>query len=931
MKSRAVLIDILALVVLLSLVLLFFWKVALTNLILSGVDSFTYFYPYREYAARRLLEGEIPLWNPHIFMGVPFLANPQAQVLYPPNWLFLGLPAPKAVAYSLVLHIFLTGAFTYLFTRASLRLTPFSAMLSGVVLALGGFLGAQAEHINLVSSLAWLPLLFFVYERAARGGRIYTLLAGLIIGLQFLAGHSQGSFISIVVLALWAIYLSWNSGAHYSSLNRIGRGARLWLITLLIGAGLAAVQLLPTLELASLSIRSGGLAYREAVSFSLDPRQMLLSLLPALGSSPFSEYIAYPGILALLLAGGALFFMPQRHYFFFLLILGLGVFLSLGLFNPFYFLLYNFFPGFSLFRVPARWLYLFSLGIAILAGLGAEAWLRGERSLPRKIPRLSRPLWLVIALIAMGLLMQKSLAPEVILFWAGAIVLGLGVLYLGGKSSAKQWAPLLLFLLVAGELFWASRFLTYDRATAPEAYSSLRSSTLHLLADKGIFRTLSLSQLLFDPGDLKEIEEIFKATLPQEAIYDFIVATKQKEVLVPNLSMVYDLSSVDGYDGGVLPVARFVEWERLLLPEEDLSLDGRLWQRLKEIPPARLLNLMNVKYVIRDKVEDLWVDGVYYDLGYRALVGENSTQQIVIKDIPDFPTTALGLISYVDGGPVLEIGTPVAEITVADGDGRQSYVLRLGIETGPARGETPARVVGQERDNPEAKLYYGLVPFSRPSQPQEIRIRSLLPSNNLVVRGLSLLDQRSGAHRSLVVSSEGRYQLVHSGEVKIYENMELLPRAFIVHRSRSVPEDEAALEALRDPSFSPEAEVLLIGKGETASYGEKSAGEGASILEYHPEKVVIRAKLESPGYLVLSDTHFPGWRAEVDGKPAESLRANYYFRAVFLEAGEHTVELVYDPPLFKLGLVISLATLSLVAVRGWRLRSGVALPRQGSL
>ena len=101
---------------------------------------------------------------------------------------------------------------------------------------------------------------------------------------------------------------------------------------------------------------------------------MLLSLLPTFGGEKvFSEYVAYLGIVALALALiGALFQRRHQARPFLIFLTTLGLFLGLGAYNPFYFVLYKLVPGFGLFRAPARWLYLYTFGGAMLAGLGAD-------------------------------------------------------------------------------------------------------------------------------------------------------------------------------------------------------------------------------------------------------------------------------------------------------------------------------------------------------------------------------------------------------------------------------------------------------------------------------------------------------------------------------------------------------------------------------
>ena len=183
---------------------------------------------------------------------------------------------------------------------------------------------------------------------------------------------------------------------------------------------------------------------------------------------------------------------------------------------------------------------------------------------------------------------------------------------------------------------------------------------------------------------------------------------------------------------------------------------------------------------------------------------------------------------------------------------------------------------------------------------------------------MTLLDQRTGIHRALVVSTEGRYRLVHSGDVKIYENLDVLPRAFVVHTARLLGDDDEVLASLLDEAFDPGTEVLLHGEqSSTESYGEHCEAE-VVMVSYAPERVSVEARTDCPGYLVLTDAHYPGWVALVDGTPQEILRTNYYFRGVLLPQGEHVVEFLYQPTSLKMGLTLSaLTAILLVAGFAW--------------
>ncbi|MGB3059135.1 MAG: hypothetical protein WBE17_05295, partial [Anaerolineae bacterium] len=154
--------DALALAGLGVFVLALFARLAFTNRVLATGDVYTYFTPYRDFAAAALREGKLPLWNPYLFLGVPFLANSQAAVFYPLHWPLAWLSTPRAIVWTIVLHAWLGGAFTYGWLRHGLRLRPLAAWLGGIAFAGSGFIGGHVGQINQLNAYAWFPALLWV-------------------------------------------------------------------------------------------------------------------------------------------------------------------------------------------------------------------------------------------------------------------------------------------------------------------------------------------------------------------------------------------------------------------------------------------------------------------------------------------------------------------------------------------------------------------------------------------------------------------------------------------------------------------------------------------------------------------------------------------------------------------------------------------------
>lgn len=944
-RNKRFLWDAGAVLLLWLLVVLFTWPIGLGGRVLAGGDIFSYFYPYWAEATRAIRGARLPLWNPFLFMGVPFLANSQVGFFYPPNWiLWLLFPPHRSVHLTILLHLCLAALNAYLWARKSLNVGHVGAWTAGAVFALGGYLGAQIEHVNQLQGLAWLPLMLMLHDWASdpRAGitRRRRSIAGLaiVVGLVLLAGHTQTAFISLVGLLVYGCGPAfWRAARHREPRPLIRRLLPLG-VAATIGTALAGAQIIPTWELSRHSVRAGGLPLNERVSFSLSPQYLGSALLPRFFSPvppDHIEYVAYVGVtgLALAVVGLALIEASRSResslphaaspssYRGILLLTLLGLFFALGLYNPVYLVLAAYVPGFSHFRVPARWLALYGLGMAALAGCAIQAvWERGH---------ISRRNTLVSA-VAISVLILWAVAGQSLgavgdpawlsaIGWVATVVLLSGLILIA-RRAPRLLAPGLLIVLVT-ELFLATTALPLPRATASQAFTSFRPALAHLVSaeaqDPGSGgRFLSMSDITFEPGDLLLIEAIYGPQLSDDQLYRYVIAAKEKEIATPNLPLAFEVPAVDGYDGGVLPLGRYVTLQRLLLPTDEVSMDGRLRENLSVVPDGRWLNLFNVRFLITDKLRDVWVDGIFYDLQHGATLSPR--EEVRVAHVPPFEATGLSLVSHVDGMEQLPDGARVGLITLEfEGDVVRTFELRAGEQV-----STEAVGWGEE-DRALTR-----VQWSEPGAPINVTFRATLPQGSWVVRGATLVDERTESFQHLVISDRGRFRLVHSGDVKIYENLDTLSRAFIVPSARHVEDDEGALRAMRDAAFDPSAEVILQGEddrcqlpvtGDDARFqpppdSRDPESMDARIVEYHPERVVIDAHLSEPGYLVLTDAWYPGWRVTVDGQAESVCRADLLFRAVPLDAGQHRVVFHFAPRSHVVGGVLSIIGLALLLV-----------------
>ncbi|MFH1279697.1 MAG: YfhO family protein [Candidatus Eisenbacteria bacterium] len=512
-----------------GVLLLFYWKplIGFPGERTFFWEDFLYQnYPYRAFEAEELRRGDFPFWNPYQFGGMPYAADVQAAAFYPPNLaltLFVkeGALDPRWVEALSVFHALLGGFFFYLLLR-SRAAGVWASLLAGIGWSLSGFFVVRMIHMNVLAVVAWAPLLSLLFLRAVERRSVAAAsLGGVVLGVSLLGGSPQYSLYLLFLLGLHALYETVRpaegrpGAARFAPLLSLG-------VILLLGFGVAAVQLIPTEELSRLSLRAD-MTYEESTECSFGPASLPTLLLPKLygsaaggntrgywGPRPYFsswELSAYPGIVVLVLALVALVYRPRGRATLFFALLGLfGLLLGLGAYGPLHRLFFELVPFYGKFRCPGRAFLLTGVSLAFLAGRGAHLLLGRP---PGNRKRRTVLATLLAAILLAGLVSYLAFRPEAnasrthppdagrtallsfLLFFGVLTASGGAVLF--WASRGRPLGPVVrggLLLLLVAELFLYGYGFN-DGGRDPDQFYRGRSDVVDLLrkeSDGGLYR-----------------------------------------------------------------------------------------------------------------------------------------------------------------------------------------------------------------------------------------------------------------------------------------------------------------------------------------------------------------------------------------------------------------------------------------------------------
>jgi hypothetical protein len=358
----------------------FFWE-----------DFMYYYYPARNFASVSMAGGELPLWNPFTFNGMPFQADIQTALFYIPNlMLTLFVSGGRLPFYWMEVEIiahYMIAAVCMYYLAKSFGLKNTIAFFCGIMFALSGYMITRAIHQPMICETAWLPLIVLLFRRMLQTASVkYMLLGGIVLGHTILAGFPQLTlyifFLLFLLFMFEFVFIHKEQGSKHSQ-----RLIPLAVGVIVLSIALSAVQLLPTIELAPNSQRAE-MSYQKSLDGSLSWPGLLTLVIPKLfgasgaqGSTFWGEgaygqywetcvYIGIAGLVMVVIASTQI--RNNRHVAF---LFGLAVFsllYALGDSFVLHKLFFNYVPTFNKFREPGRLSFLWTFAAALLSGFGMQ-------------------------------------------------------------------------------------------------------------------------------------------------------------------------------------------------------------------------------------------------------------------------------------------------------------------------------------------------------------------------------------------------------------------------------------------------------------------------------------------------------------------------------------------------------------------------------
>ena len=860
------------------------------------------------------------LWTDIIFSGFPVAADPQVQTWYPLALLFSFIPNSwnGFVISAYVLSSCFTYGYVYTITNSKL-----AAIVSGIIYGMSGFMMAHLGHTMMIHTAVWMPLLIWALEKLRYKFSFSWLLIGVFaVTCSILAGHPQITVYNLGLSLAYILILGWTAS--------IGRWKyyKLYLTITFIGIALAAIQIIPTVELMNLGLRSK-LTFQDFVAYSLPWHQATQLMFPYLFDwTALTELTGYVGLLPVMLA--VIGFLSSRSklvtWFWFVTSL-FTLLLSFGDSTPLAWLMYHV-PAYNKFRVPARHFIEMTLAVSVLAGLGIN-------SIQKQV--VPNRLLLKTVIVSAGVMLASLVGALLFSFELRAKVANQEV-NLYPWSSPAVGVPLLIFLVAAFIIIYWSRL----------EKSRLRQLLLLiiLIIDLGSFgwfyewKYNSPSQDLLTPSAATQrYKDVLSAsqhrmisTQGAVGVSDEIRRAGVVDEIHPNISRLWGVPNASGY--GPLILSRVSQ----LFPMEPSGNILGTWDSVVN----QSLDIMSIRYVFVPEKASPLVDGkgIHWSTeNMTTSIGAGCGTQLpnsVKFQVPfDEGATAIGIVSSLGCSKDIPNDAEVLRIQATDGSGNfATQKLYAGRDTSewaydcsdvhPFMHHSRASIFESftvQRDylpKCEGHQYVSILPLHELNKVRSVELEWIAPSGSISLQKISLINNKTKQsypiieNSSLLADPTRWHHIEDINHTHVYENLRAMPRAWLVPEVASA-KPEQVLYAIKtselpDGRSYDASQIALVEESLNfkAQFDPKAT---AKVVKLHDTSIEVQTNSQSPAFLVLSDVYYPGWQASIDGKATHIFQTNYVMRGVLMPSGTHVVRFEFKPISFRIGVGISAASL----------------------
>lgn len=856
------------------------------------------------YIVRKILdEGALPTWNPYEGLGMPLIANMNNEVFNPLK-VFLNLfPNPFFQDMFFLLRLLVMGLFTYLFLR-EMKLSKTPALLGSSFFMLSGY---SVWWINLhpLSTVMYIPAIFYFYERwSERKDLKSAFFMSLFVCFALTAGKIPDVIVGLCLLFLYAMC----KGVIKDSLKGLYReGGKVILVTL-SGALLAAIALVPFIELYSnasplaKAIRTGAASHTIPLITSVSLFQPLFL---GWGNYFYGSWLKWtPQVI-----------LPHAS----VITLTLVVYAALNrstlkkscpffIFSLFLFsVIYGLLPSHIISRLPIigsieflKYNAMFYFSLAVISASAFDHLFSKEGSKKKFIISIGI-LSLIILAYFFSLYEESPLQMK--RYMTAVLLLSLFVLFILGLtlhfSKKRLVFGLSVFLLLVFELFF---YMPKDHPDRTDPYR--RPTYLDVIKDDNPYRFVGdggvIPPLVSSAMGLYDIRAI-SVLLPRDYYIFFenllgfsVPQTNNPNPLFSATSPLIDLVGV-----------KYILSRELL---DHQQLEGGIRSHIASVRWVRFFDAMN-----RHSIRGGATYGFFNQSGegrFSFFFARRFVFRTKLRISEPFLFTGFALKDFTAGATArirITVENDMEELLIEGGHWNDRW-----MDVSRYKGkDVTLRIEGDGGGGGSIVLGdFGLTPGYE--EERDLYGKLLM----LHKREYDFLEYK------------GAFDGIH-----IYENKNVMGRAFVLHRVKEVSGlDDIIKELQRGADFRKIGLVSditpEISRRMPALFSEESSHRNASrtddkiiMRRYAPAEISMEVE-SNGGILVLNDLYYPGWKVSVNGKEEKVIKAFGLFRGVLIGKGKSEVLFSYRPMSFYAGIIISAATFiawSVVALI-WRRR-----------